>query len=109
VWIGSCERALGERGIDSVEAHNCWSAQLAREPHEGEAFVIDGNVLCGFVSADRPGPVLAFGPKLPVVIFNAQGLDEQHRSAAMAHNALMMDGDDVAEIAHRVDGVLPPS
>lgn len=106
-WIRSCERALREGGIDSVEAHNCWASEVARELHDGDAVVIDGYLLCDFVSVDRPGPVLGIEPKLPVVIFNAEGLDEQRRAAAMARNALMLEGDDIAEIARRVEGVLP--
>ena len=108
-WVASCEQALKDRGIDTVEAYSCWSAELARELHDGEAIVIDGEVLCDFVSPDRPGPVLGLSPKLAVVGFNARGLDEQHRSAAMTHNALMVDGDDIPEIAGHVDAVLPAS
>jgi hypothetical protein len=107
-WIRSCERALGEVGIDSVEAHNCWASEVARELHDGDAVVIDGHLFCDFVSVARPGPVLDIGPKLPVIVFNAEGLDEQHRAAAAAHNALMLEGDDIAEIDRRVEGVLPP-
>ena len=61
------------------------------------------------MGAPRTRIVLGLAPKLPVVIFNAQRLDEQHHSAATAHNAVMVDGDDIEEIAHLVDVVLPPS
>ncbi len=108
-WIASCEKALTERGIDSVEAHNCWSADIARKLSGGEAVVIDGEVMCDFVSAERPGPVLVFGPELPVVIFNAQSLDEQQRSAALAHEASMVDGDDPEEVARHAQGALTPA
>jgi hypothetical protein len=108
-WSDSCKTAMSVRGIDIVAAHNCWSAEVAQELHRGDAIVIDGNLLCDFVSAERPGPVLASSPKLPVLIFNAQGLDEQNRSAAMAQKALMVEGDDIAEIVRCLEGVLPPS
>jgi hypothetical protein len=107
-WLEACEKALKERGIQGVKTYSCWSADVARELHDGEAVVTDGRALCDFVSPERPGPVLSLSPKLPVVIFNAEELDEPHRSAAMAHNALMVDGDDIAEIARRVEGLLPP-
>jgi hypothetical protein len=106
-WIAACESLLRRMGIDSVEVHNCWASEIARELHDGDAVVIDGHLLCEFVSADRPGPVLSIGPKVPVLIFNAEALDEQRRAAAMAHNALMLEGDDFSEIAHRVEAVLP--
>ena len=108
-WINACEQALTDKGIDSVEAYSCWSAEFMQEREDPAAFVVDGHVLCEFVSAERPGPVLQFAPKLPVVIFNAEVLDEPQRAAAMAHNALMMEGDDVAEIARGVDTALPAS
>ncbi len=108
-WIASCEKALGESGIDSVEAYNCWSADVARKLHGGEAVVIDGDVLCDFVSPERPGPVLVLAPKLPVVVFNARGLDEEHRAAAAAHSASFVEGEDCAEIARCVEGLLGPS
>ncbi len=108
-WLRSCEEALRTHGIDTVEAHNCWSAELALDRSDGEAVVIAADVLCDFVSVDRPGPLLGLSPKLPVVIFHAEGLDEQHRSAAAAHNALLVEGDDIAEITRCVDGVLPAS
>lgn len=108
-WINSCEKVLADSGFDSVEAYSCWSAEVARELHGGEVFVIDGHILCEFISPERPGPVLALSPKVPVVIFNAQALDEQHRSAAMSHNALILDGEDFAEIARAVVSALPPS
>ncbi len=108
-WIRSCENALLERGIDAVEAHNCWSAELALERKAGEAVVIEAAALCEFVSAERPGPLLGLSPKQPVVIFDAEELDEQHRSAATANNAVMLEGDDVTEIARCADAVLPMS
>lgn len=108
-WLTSCETALREKGVDSIEAHNCWSADVARELHGGEAVVIDGHSLCDFVSVDRPGPVLVFSPEVPVVVFNAESLDEQHRAAATAHKASMVDGEDIVEIARCVEGVLAPS
>lgn len=108
-WMESCERALRERGVESVKAYNCWSAELAQQLHEGEAIVMDSQVLCEFVSPERPGPVLGGAPKLPVVIFNAQEMDEEQRSAAMAHNALMLDGDDIGEITCSVERLLPAS
>lgn len=108
-WFSRCENALRARGIEIINAYDCWSAELAQALHGGEAFVLDARVLCGSLSADRPGPVLVTSPKPPVVVFNAQELDEQHRRAAMKYNALMVDADDVAEIARCVDGVLSPS
>ncbi len=108
-WLRSCEEALRARGIDTVEAYSCWSAELALERMAGDAVVIAADVLCDFVSVDRPGPLLGLSPKLPVVVFHAEGLDEQHRSAATAHNALLVEGDDIAEITRCVDSVLPVS
>ena len=107
--LGSLERTLLESGIGSVKAHNCWSAEVARELNEANAIVFDGTLLCDFVSADKPGPILGTGPELPIVIFNAQALDEPRRAAAAASTALTVNGDDVAEIALRVAGALPPS
>ncbi len=108
-WIGSCESELLARGIDTVEAHNCWSAELALDRKAGEAVVIEAAALCDFVSVERPGPLLHLSPKQPVVIFEAQELDEQHRSAALANNAVLLEGDDVTEIARCADAVLPVS
>ena len=108
-WVGSFERAVGDRGIDTVEAHNCWSAAFVNELHDGEAVVMDANIVCGFVSADRPGPVLTLAKRLPVVIFNAEALDEQQRSAAIAHGAAMLDGDELEEIARCLENELPAS
>ncbi|MDJ0851039.1 MAG: hypothetical protein QNK04_21925 [Myxococcota bacterium] len=106
-WMRACEDALKELGIDAVETYNCWSADFAMDRIGGDAVVIDGRLLCDFVSADRPGPVLSLSPKLPVVVFNGEDLDEQHREAALAHNAVILAGDDGSEIALRVDAVLP--
>ncbi len=105
-WISSCETALKNHGIDAVEAYNCWSAEVAHKLHGGRAIVIDGNLLCDFVSVERPGPILGLRRELPVVIFNAEDLDEQHRSAATAHRARMLDGDDVQQIARSVSAAL---
>ncbi len=108
-WIRGCEEALGARGIETVNTYSCWSAEFSQAMHGGEAFVMDAHLLCGFVSADRPGPVLRSSPELPVVVFNADELDERRRRAAMAHDALLVDGDDPAQIACCLDGVLSPS
>ena len=108
-WLRACRKALGEKGIEAVEAYNCASAESAHAQHGGGAFVIDGELLCEFVSVDRPGPVLVLGPELPVVVFHADQLDAQHREAAQAHGAAMVGGDGVREIVQRVDGLLPPS
>ena len=107
IWVHACETAFGELGLKSVEAYNCWSAETAHKLSGGQAIVIDGHILCGFVSAERPGPVLALSPKVPVVIFNAQELNEDQRVAAMAHNAAVIEGQDIAEISRCVERVLP--
>ena len=41
LWIDACEKALRERGIESIEAYNCWSAEVAGKLHGAEALVVD--------------------------------------------------------------------
>ncbi len=106
VWREACERALRERGVDTVQAHNCWSAEVAQELHGAEALLVDGRIVCDFVSPVRPGPILAPDAKLPVLIFNAQAMEDPHRSAAFAREASLLDGDEVAVIAERLGRVL---
>ncbi len=106
-WTERCSRALRERGIASVAAHNCWSAEAAQQAHEAGGLVMDGHILCDFVDVDHPGPILSFASKNPVVVYNAQELDDEQRSASIAHNARLLEGEAIDEIASLMDRALP--
>ena len=106
-WVHACQAALHERGLEGVETYNCWSAEVAMKLHHGGAVVIDANIVCDTVSPERPGPVLFLSPRIPVVVFNAADLSEEHRAASVAHKAILLEGNDAADIARLLASRLP--
>lgn len=105
-WVESCERELQELGTGTVQAHNCWSGEVAMRKTPAEVVIIDAAAMCSDVSAERPHALLYGSPRLPVLIVNAQDLDPQQRHAAEVHKAHLLEGCDVREIVSVVQRLL---